>query len=95
MFANSPRDMTENDMIVLDNGSKLLCPNPHAVGSKVSMSLRPESIRIGTTDAVPVEDEGTSLRGVVSNMSYLGHALLYTVKVDGLYKGLLLPRLRR
>ena len=79
-----PATVAENDMIVLDNGSKLLCPNPHAVGSKVSMSLRPESIRIGTTDAVPVEDEGTSLRGVVSNMSYLGHALLYTVKVDGL-----------
>ncbi len=72
----------DNDMVVLTNGSKLLCPNPHAVGSKVAMSLRPESIRIGLRDDVPPEDAGTSLNGVVSTMSYLGHSLLYQVQVD-------------
>ena len=71
-----------DDMIVLANGSKILCPNPHAVGSRVAMSLRPESIRIGQRGQVPPEDVGTSLDGVVSTMSYLGHSLLYQVQVD-------------
>ncbi len=71
-----------DDMIVLANGSKLLCPNPHPVGTKVAISLRPESIRIGSRTDVPPEDLGTHLDGVVSTVSYLGHSLLYQVTVD-------------
>jgi spermidine/putrescine transport system ATP-binding protein len=74
--------VANDDMIVLANGSKVLCPNPHPVGTKVAMSLRPESIRIGTRADVPPADRGTSLDGLVSSQSYLGHSLLYQVKVD-------------
>lgn len=74
--------VADDDMIVLENGTRLRAPNPHAPGTKVAMSLRPEAIEIGTPGSVPAEHQNTSLEGVVTESSYLGHALVYTVKVD-------------
>ena len=74
--------VADDDMIVLGNGMRVRAPNPHPPGSRVAMSLRPESIEIGQRGAVPTEHEPTSLEGVVSSMQYLGHSLVYRVKID-------------
>jgi spermidine/putrescine transport system ATP-binding protein len=74
--------VADDDMIVLSNGMRVRAPNPHPPGSKVAMSLRPESIEIGRRGAVPTEHEPTSLEGVVSSMQYLGHSLVYRVQID-------------
>ena len=74
--------VADNEMIVLANGTKVRAPNPHPAGTKVAMSLRPESIMIGDRDAVPAESLSTSLNGVVSSVVYLGHSVVYTVNVD-------------
>jgi len=70
------------DTIQLANGTKVRAPSPHTAGAKVAMSLRPESISIGTVDAVPEEFRPTSLTGTVSDVTYLGHSHVYTVNVD-------------
>ncbi|MGI9596630.1 MAG: ABC transporter ATP-binding protein [Acidimicrobiales bacterium] len=73
--------VADANMIVLENGTKIMAPNPHPEGTKVAMSLRPESIDIGRRDEVPTEHRTTSLEGIVESTTYLGHALLYNVKV--------------
>ncbi len=74
--------VADADMIVLANGTKIMAPNPHLAGTKVAMSLRPESISIGASDDIPEEFQATSLQGEVSNVVYLGHSHVYTVEVD-------------
>ncbi|MGI9607413.1 MAG: ABC transporter ATP-binding protein [Acidimicrobiales bacterium] len=73
--------VADDDMIVLENGTKVKAPNPHAAGTKVAMSLRPESIEIGAQGSAPEEFRSTSLDGVVANATYLGHSVVYEVKV--------------
>lgn len=72
----------DDEMIVLANGTKIKALCPHEAGTKVAMSLRPEAISIGTPDAVPAEFANTSLTGTVASSTYLGHSLVYDVKVD-------------
>ena len=72
----------DDSTIVLANGTKINAPNPHPAGTKVAMSLRPESITIGEPDEIPDEFVPTSLRGQVTNVTYLGHSHVYTVSVD-------------
>jgi len=72
----------DDEMIALANGTKLRAPNPYSAGTKVAMSLRPESISIGHVGDVPAEFEPTSLTGTVADMNYLGHSHVYTVNVD-------------
>lgn len=74
--------VVDDDMIALANGIKIMAPNPHPAGTKVAMSLRPESISIGAIDDVPAEMAATSLVGKVSDVNYLGHSHVYTVNVD-------------
>ncbi len=74
--------VADDDMIVLGNGTKIKAPNPHSPGTKVAMSLRPEAIEIGRRGDVPADHVATSLNGVVSAMNYLGHSLVYQVKID-------------
>ncbi len=74
--------VVDDDVIALGNGTKIMAPNPYPAGTKVSMSLRPESISIGGPDDIPDEFEQTSLRGEVTNVTYLGHSHVYTVAVD-------------
>lgn len=71
-----------DDLIVLSNGQRLMAPNPLPAGTKVAMSLRPEAIDIGPRGSVPAEHTATSLEGVVENLTYLGHAIDYTIKID-------------
>lgn len=70
------------DMIVLTNGTRLSAPSPLSAGTKVAMSLRPEAISIGPRGSVPEEHRNTSLEGIVDTLTYLGHAIDYTVKID-------------
>jgi len=72
----------DDEMIALANGTKIMAPNPHPAGTKVAMSLRPESIMIGSSDDIPAEFQPTSLRGEVTDVTYLGHSHVYTVAVD-------------
>ncbi len=74
--------VADEEMVVLANGTKIRAPSPYSAGTKVAMSLRPESISIGNTNDVPEEFRPTSLVGTVSNVVYLGHSHVYTVKVD-------------
>lgn len=74
--------VADNNTIVLQNGQRLRAPSPHAAGSSVAMSLRPETIQIGARGTVPAVHEATSLAGVVSSASYLGHSMVYDVSVD-------------
>lgn len=74
--------VADEEMIVLANGTKLMAPNPHPAGTKVAMSLRPESIEIGTEEDIPAEHRATSLRGKVKATTYLGHAIIYNVAID-------------
>lgn len=74
--------VVDADTLALANGTKVRAPSPHAPGTKVAMSLRPESITIGKVDEVPEEFAATSLTGTVSEVIYLGHSHVYTVNVD-------------
>ncbi len=74
--------VADDDMIVLSNGIRVRASTPHPAGSKVAMSLRPESIEIGQRGEVPSEYATTSLEGIVGSMNYLGHSLVYRVKID-------------
>ena len=74
--------VADADTIVLANGSKVAATTPHPSGAKVFMSLRPESIAIGERGAAPAEFQDDSLDGVVSEATYLGHAIDYHVSVD-------------
>lgn len=71
----------DDDHIILTNGTRLRAPSPHQPGTSVAMSLRPEAISIGPRGSVPSEFEGTSLEGNVANVTYLGHAVDYSVKI--------------
>ena len=74
--------VADADMIVLANGTRLSAPNPHPPGTKVAMSLRPETIVIGARGDVPADQAAHSLDGVVATTTYLGHSVIYEVKVD-------------
>lgn len=74
--------VADPNTIVLANGQRLRAPSPHPAGSKVAMSLRPESIRIGARGTVPAAHESTSLEGIVADSTYLGHSMVYEVNVD-------------
>ncbi|MEM7095757.1 MAG: ABC transporter ATP-binding protein [Actinomycetota bacterium] len=74
--------VADAESILLPNGARLSAPSPHAPGTEVSMSLRPESIQIGPRGSVPAINEATSLDGVVTTATYLGHSMVYEVSVD-------------
>ena len=71
----------DSENIILTNGSRLRAPSPHAPGTSVAMSLRPEAIGIGTRGSTPSDYEATSLEGQVASVTYLGHAIDYVVKI--------------
>ncbi len=74
--------VADGDAIVLANGTRLRAPNPHPPGTKVAMSLRPESIVIGARHEVPADQVAHSLDGIVATTTYLGHSVIYDVKID-------------
>jgi len=74
--------VVDDETIALVNGTKVLAASSYGAGSKVAMSLRPESITIGSSGDIPAEFRPTSLLGTVSNVVYLGHSHVYTVEVD-------------
>lgn len=74
--------VADSSTVVLANGIKLKAPSPYSAGTAVSMSLRPESIQIGARGDVPAVHQATSLEGVVSKATYLGHSMVYEVNVD-------------
>ena len=74
--------VVDSETLALVNGTKVNTEHAHSPGTKVAMSLRPESISIGAPDVVPDEFSATSLQGTVSNVVYLGHSHVYTVEVD-------------
>ncbi len=67
--------------IVLTNGAVLGAPTMHAPGTSVALSLRPEAISIGDRGSTPSANETTSLDGTVAEVTYLGHAIDYVVKI--------------
>lgn len=71
----------DDEHIILTNGARLRAPSPHAAGTSVAMSLRPEAISIGASGTTPAEYAGTSLDGQVASVTYLGHAIDYVVKI--------------
>ncbi len=71
----------DDDHIILTNGTRLRAPSPHEPGTSVAMSLRPEAISIGPRGSVPDEHSATSLEGAVASVTYLGHAVDYSVKI--------------
>ncbi len=72
----------DEDTVILTNGKKLRAPSPHAPGTSVAVSLRPEAIHIGEPASTPTEYTDTSLEGEVASVTYLGHAIDYVVKID-------------
>jgi spermidine/putrescine transport system ATP-binding protein len=74
--------VADSNTIVLQNGQRLRAPSPHAAGTAVAMSLRPETIHVGARGTVPAVHEATSLEGVISSASYLGHSMVYEVSID-------------
>ena len=74
--------VADSNTIVLQNGQRLRAPSPHAAGTSVAMSLRPETIQVGARGTVPAVHEATSLEGVISSASYLGHSMVYEVSID-------------
>lgn len=71
----------DHNSVVLTNGAHLAAPNAHAPGTSVALSLRPEAISIGDRGATPSANEATSLDGEVGEVTYLGHAIDYVVKI--------------
>ena len=74
--------VVDADTLALANGTNVAVAHDFAPGTKVAMSLRPESISIGDRGATPPAFAGSSLDGTVSNVVYLGHSHVYTVEVD-------------
>jgi len=74
--------VVDADTLALANGTTVSVGHEFASGTKVAMSLRPESISIGARGATPPEFTGSTLDGTVSNVVYLGHSHVYTVDVD-------------
>ena len=68
--------------LVLANGTSVPVQRELPAGTKAALSVRPESISIGTRGDVPTAVDATSLDGVVSEVNYLGHSHVYTIDVD-------------
>ena len=66
-------------MLRLTNGARIAAETSMPPGSEVAVSLRPERARLQPRGAGAAE--GSSLDGEVSDITYLGHAVVYTVAV--------------
>ncbi len=68
--------------LVLANGTNVAVNRELPAGTKAALSVRPESISIGSRGEAPTGTDATSLDGVVSEVNYLGHSHVYTIDVD-------------
>lgn len=68
--------------VVLANGARVAAPSAFAEGTKVALSLRPERARLAPTGTAADSATGSSVEGVISQVTYLGNALVYRVKLD-------------
>ncbi|MEM9748204.1 MAG: ABC transporter ATP-binding protein [Actinomycetota bacterium] len=66
---------------VLANGARTAVENTLPSGTKVGLSVRPESIRLGEVGDAPV-DAAVALPGIITEATYLGHSMVYAVSVD-------------
>jgi len=74
--------VVDSSTIALANGTRVAGTTSEAAGTAVALSLRPESMQIGrSTDAVP-GDGATRLSGTVTEVTYLGLAIMYKVAID-------------
>ncbi len=74
--------VADRDTIVLANGSKVAATTGHVAGTSVAMSLRPEAMHIGRPEDIPATHATSSLTGTVTEVNYLGVALVYRIAVD-------------
>lgn len=74
----------DNDSVVLENGHVVAAASTFDAGTKAALSLRPERIRMTEIigDDAPAIDHGRGVTGTISDITYLGNALVYTVAID-------------
>ena len=86
--------VAEAGTVALSNGRRVAAATDGMEpGTKVSLVLRPERVRIeqlGADDAtphggIPTPDDGRSLTGVVTAATYLGNAIVYRVTIDWIH----------
>lgn len=68
--------------VVLANGARVAAPSTFGEGTKVALSLRPERARLAPAGTSADSAAGSSVEGIISQVTYLGNALVYTVKLD-------------
>ena len=68
------------DTVCLANGSRIHAESAFAAGTKVAFSLRPERAALHPRGSVPERTE--SLDGRLSQITYLGSAIVYGVSLD-------------
>ena len=71
--------------VVLANGARVDAPSTFAEGTKVALSLRPERARLASAGTAADSAAGSSVEGMISQVIYLGNALVYTVKLDWMH----------
>jgi putrescine transport system ATP-binding protein len=59
---------------------RALSNDPHGVGEKVCLAIRPEKIFISQEE--PESEWNTSLRGVVDDLGYFGNLSLYRIRLE-------------
>jgi len=72
--------VADNETVVLSNGARIAAHSDLAAGTPVALSLRPERASLHSRGQ-DVTD-GANVDGVVSRVTYLGNALVYTVNLD-------------
>ena len=69
---------SDNETVVLSNGTSIRAQNTFPQGTKVSISIRPERTKI--TQRSESSDPLSSIQGTVETITYLGNARVYGVK---------------
>ena len=69
---------SDNETVVLSNGTSIRAQNTFPQGTKVSISIRPERTKI--TQRSESSDLLSSIQGTVETITYLGNARVYGVK---------------
>lgn len=78
------------------NGGALRLPRRHAdiaIGSKVTVGIRPEHFRVGEPPADPKDDQGTEFDAVIDLVERLGSETLAHLRMPALSDGLLVVKM--
>jgi putrescine transport system ATP-binding protein len=84
MFEGLVEDISEGVLTVRCDAAgttlRALSNDPHGVGEKVCLAIRPEKIFISQEE--PESEWNTSLRGVVDDLGYFGNLSLYRIRLE-------------